>query len=285
MSAPAHGHPVVVSDLSVEYPSHGASPAHVALRGIQFRLAPGEVLGVLGSAGSGKSTLAQVLSGQFLEPRSGEVRPVLTGGEVRVLGTKLQPMTRRRLAELRFHVGYLAQDAATTLPAEFTVAELVGAPILERDRRYERRALASRVATLIDAVRLPLTVLDRYPYELSGGQRQRVALARSLVLGPSLLIADEPTAGVDVTVRDAVAGLIGELREARAFSAIVVSHDLAVLRRITNRVAVLDRGSLVALGRIDEVFADPIHPYVRALGAALDEGRAAIGERDSGSAR
>jgi ABC-type dipeptide/oligopeptide/nickel transport system ATPase component len=127
---------------------------------------------------------------------------------------------------------------------------------------------------MVDSVRLPLGMLDRYPYELSGGQRQRVALARALVLGPSLLIADQPTAGIDLTVRDAVAELIGELRDGHTFSAVIITHDLPVLRRVADRLAVLDQGRLVALGTMDELFRDPTHPYVKALGSALDAGHA-----------
>lgn len=282
MRGAAHGFPIVLSDLTLEYPAHGASPAHVALHGVTFTIAPGEVLGLLGSAGSGKSTLAKVLSGVALDPRESEVRPVITGGEATVLGLQLRGLSRRKLPEYRFHVGYLPQDAASTLPADRTVAEIVGEPILERDRRYNRRALETRVATMVDSVRLPLGMLEKFPYELSGGQRQRVALARALVLGPSVLVADEPTAGIDLTVRDAVAQLIGELRERHTFSALIISHDLPVLRRTADRIAVLDRGELAALGTIDEVFRDPVHPYVKALAGALDDGHAIIDELREG---
>ncbi|MDQ0575197.1 ABC transporter ATP-binding protein [Agromyces albus] len=282
MTGAAHRYPIVLSDLSIEYPAHGASAAHVALHGISLRVAPGEVLGMLGSAGSGKSTLAKVLSGVAFEPRTGDVRPVITGGEATVLGHQLRGLPKRKLPEYRFHVGYLPQDAASSLPPDRTVAEIVGEPILERDRRYNRHALTNRVATMIDSVRLPLGMLDRFPYELSGGQRQRVALARALVLGPSVLIADEPTAGIDLTVRDAVAQLIRDLREQHTFSAIIISHDLPVLRRTADRIAVLDKGELAAIGTIDEVFDDPRHPYVMALAGALDAGHAVIDELDSG---
>ncbi len=282
MRGAAHGFPIVLSDLTLEYPAHGASAAHVALHGVTFTIAPGEVMGLLGSAGSGKSTLAKVLSGVALDPRQSDVRPVITGGEATVLGLQLRGLPRRKLPEYRFHVGYLPQDAASTLPADRTVAEIVGEPILERDRRYNRRALQTRVATMVDGVRLPLGLLEKFPYELSGGQRQRVALARALVLGPSVLIADEPTAGIDLTVRDAVAQLIGELREHHTFSALIISHDLPVLRRTADRIAVLDRGELAALGTIDEVFDDPVHPYVRALAGALDDGHAIIDDLREG---
>ncbi|GAA1967232.1 ATP-binding cassette domain-containing protein [Agromyces allii] len=281
--APAeHGIPIVVSDLSLEYPAKGPSPAHVALHGLSLTIMPGEVVGLLGSAGSGKSTLAKVLSGVAFDPRSSDSRPVITGGEVSVLGHRLRGLSKRRLPELQFHVGYLAQDAGSRLTADRSVAEIIAEPILERDRRYNRRALETRVATMLDSVRLPLGYLEKYPYELSGGQRQRVALARALVLGPSVLIADEPTAGIDLTVRDAVAQLIGELRERQRFSALLISHDLPVLRKTADRIAVLDRGNLAALGTIDEVFHDPSHPYVAALAGALDDGHAIIDDLDGG---
>ncbi len=271
-----------MSDLSLEYPAHGASPAHVALHGLTLTVAPGEVLGLLGSAGSGKSTLAKVLSGAAFDSSVGEVRPVITGGTATVLGHSLRGLPKRKVSEFRFHVGYLPQDAASKLTANLSVAEIIGEPILERDRRYNRHALATRVATMLDAVRLPLAMLEKYPYELSGGQRQRVALARALVLSPSLLVADEPTAGIDLTVRDVVAQLIGELREHHAFSAIIISHDLPVLRSTVDRIAVLDRGRLVAIGTIDTVLDDPRHPYVKALAGALDAGHAVIDDLDSG---
>lgn len=280
-------YPITTSDVTIEYPPHGASPAFVAIHGLTLRLAPGEVLGLLGESGSGKSTLARVLSGDAASGPAGEVRPVITGGEATVLGHPLRRIRKRALTKLQFSVGLLAQDAAETLPPTMTVAEIVAEPVLERDRRFNRRMLDARVATLVDAVRLPLSVLSAYPYELSNGQRQRIALARALVFGPSLLIADEPTAGVDVTVRDAVIDLIGELQRERAFSALIISHDLAVLRRVANRIAVLHQGVLVGLGTIDEVFDDPWHPYVAGLAAALtgtpDDAADGNGDGDSHS--
>ncbi len=261
--------PISTSDLTVEYPPHGVSPAHVAVHGLTLQIKPGEVLGLLGESGSGKSTLASVLSGAAFAPGLGNARPIITGGEATVLGFRMRRIGRRKLARLTFGVGLLEQNAADTLPPTMTVAEIVAEPVLERDRRYNRRALDTRVVTMVDAVRLPLAVLPRYPYELSNGQRQRVALARALVFGPSLLIADEPTAGVDVTVRDAVIDVIGELQRERSFSALVISSDLKVLRRVANRIGVLYQGVLVGLGTIDEVFDDPWHPYVAGLAAAL----------------
>jgi len=262
-------HPVTTSDLTIEYPAHGASPAFVAVHGLTVRIAPGEVLGLLGESGSGKSTIARVLAGAAASNGFGDVRALITGGEASVLGIPLRRIGRRKLAELTFGVGLVAQDAADTLPPTLTVAEIVAEPVLDRDPHFNRHDLDTRVATMVDSVRLPLALLERFPYELSGGQRQRVAIARALVFGPSLLIADEPTAGIDVTVRNAVIDLIGELQRERAFSALVISSDLAVLRRVANRIGVMYQGVLVGLGTIDEVFDDPWHPYVAGLGAAL----------------
>ena len=268
-------YPITTSDLTIEYPAHGASPAFVAVHGLTLRIAPGEVLGLLGESGSGKSTIARVLSGAASSSGYGGVSAQITGGEASVLGFPLRRISRRKLTRLTYGVGLVAQDAADTLPPTMTVAEIVAAPVLERDPRFDRNALETRVATMVDSVRLPLSVLGRFPYELSGGQRQRVAIARALVFGPALLIADEPTAGVDVTVRNAVIDLIGELQRERAFSALVISSDLAVLRRVANRIGVMYQGVLVGLGTIDEVFDDPWHPYVAGLGAAL-RGTAAL---------
>lgn len=203
---------VLVSDLSVEYPARGVSPSCVALRGVSFRLETGQILGVLGETGSGKSTLAEILAGHVLPARSADPGPRISGGEATVLGHPLRKARKRDLAEVTFHVGYLPQDAASTLEPSLTVQDNVTLPIFERDQHYSRRAAGERAATILDTVHLPLSVLAKYPYELSSGQRQRVALARALVLGPSVLVADEPTAGIDATVRDAVIDLLAQLR-------------------------------------------------------------------------
>lgn len=266
MTSPAA---IAVSDLSVEYPARGPSASCVALRGISFRLEPGEVLGVMGETGSGKSTLAAVLAGRALPLRASEPGPRISGGDARVLGHSLRRARRRDIAEVTFHVGYLAQDAASTLEPSLTVQDNVALPIFERDEHYPRRAAGERAATMLDTVHLPLSVLTKYPYELSSGQRQRVALARALVLGPSILIADEPTAGIDATVRDAVIELLGRLRDHEGFSAVIVSHDPAVLRRATDTTLVLHGGRTVGFGPIDEVLANPTHPYVEGLAKAM----------------
>jgi len=260
---------ILVSDLSVEYPARGASPSCVALRGVSFRLEPGQSIGVLGETGSGKSTLASVLAGRGLPLRSGEPGPRISGGDATVLGHSLRHARKRDLAEVTFHVGYLPQEGAATLEPTLSVQDNVSLPIFERDHHYSRRAAGERAALMLDTVHLPLSVLAKYPYELSAGQRQRVALAKELVLGPQVLVVDEPTAGIDATVRDAVIDLLAQLRAHSGFTAVIVSHDLAVLRRATDVSIVLQGGRPVGYGPIEEVLADPSHPFVRGLADAL----------------
>ncbi|MBN9630203.1 ATP-binding cassette domain-containing protein [Leifsonia sp. TF02-11] len=260
---------ILVSDLSVEYPARGASPSCVALRGVSFRLEAGQSIGVLGETGSGKSTLASVLAGRGLPLRSGEPGPRISGGDATVLGHSLRHARKRDLAEVTFHVGYLPQEGAATLEPTLSVQDNVSLPIFERDHHYNRRAAGERAALMLDTVHLPLSVLAKYPYELSAGQRQRVALAKALVLGPQVLVVDEPTAGIDATVRDAVIDLLARLREHAGFTAVIVSHDLAVLRRATDVSIVLQGGRPVGYGPIEEVLAEPSHPFVRGLAEAL----------------
>ncbi|ROQ06439.1 MULTISPECIES: ATP-binding cassette domain-containing protein [Rathayibacter] len=272
--AAAASAPIVVDDLSVEYPPRGISGRWTALRGVSLRVEPGEVLGILGGSGSGKSTLARVLGGEGLDGPAGagaRTRPVIIGGEATVSGHRLRGMPAREIKRFTFDVAHLAQDAGAVLRPELTVSELIAEPIFLRDRHYDPKSAAVRVATLLDSVHLPLFLLDRFPYELSSGQRQRVAIARALVLGPKVLIADEPTSGIDATVRESIVDLLTDLRRQEGFAAVVVSHDIDVLSRATDRIAVLVEGEVVAYGPLLEVLNDSRHPYVRELGAAFAE--------------
>lgn len=259
---------VRVDDLAVEYPGRRMSAPHQALHGVDLVVGNDEVVGIVGETGSGKSTLARVLAGDLFAPKGAEAAPVIIGGDATVLGYRLRDIRRRELSRLTLNVAYLPQDAASRLAPELTVSEVIGEPVLLRDRHYNRRALGLRVATMLDAVQLPLAVLDKFPFELSSGQRQRVAVARSLVLGPKLWVADEPTAGIDVTVRGAISGLIARLREEGSFAAVLVSHDLSLLRRTTCRVAALHGGRIVGLGPIDDLLTEGKHPFLVGLSEA-----------------
>ncbi|MFZ4895756.1 ATP-binding cassette domain-containing protein [Plantibacter sp. Mn2098] len=258
------GFAAVASDLSVDYPAHGVSPANRALDGVSFSLPEGGALGIVGSSGSGKSTLLRVLSGRHLAGKASDSRPVIGGGDATVLGRQLRKIGKKELRRLTFDVSFLPQEAGTLLTPDLTVTELISEPILIRDRKYSQKALGVRVATLLDAVQMPLASLDKYPYELSGGQRQRIAIARALVLGPKLFIADEPTAGIDITVRHTVTNLLAGVQR-EGGSIIVVTHDLGMLREVTQNVLALHQSRVVGLGPIDSLLADPPHEFLAAL--------------------
>lgn len=263
-------HTVVVEadDLSIRYASKDVRSRFIAVDGVTFTLAEGEILGIVGASGSGKSTLAGAVALQAGTEISASEAPQICGGSLRIFDTEARGISARRRDRLQLSIGYLAQDGAERLDARLTVAENVAEPIFSRDRRFSSREAGIAVATLVDAMRLPLGLMSRYPYELSSGQRQRVALARSLILEPKLLVADEPTRGVDVSVRSGTLEVLRELRAERGFSAIVVSSDLAVVEQVSERVVVLFEGSVVGLGPINGVLSDPIHPYLTALAAS-----------------
>jgi peptide/nickel transport system ATP-binding protein len=255
---------VVASDVSIGYPARHGSDRFTAVRGLELTIQQGELFGVVGESGAGKSTLARTIAGRGARNPSDD-GPLVVGGVLTVLGASVRSMSERTRRMLGAQVGYLPQHAGRQLRPDRTVAENVADPLFERDRHFDRRDAGRRAAELIDAVQLPLGLMAKYPHELSNGQRQRVAIARSLILEPAIWVADEPTGGVDVTVRGPVLDTLLEMQSERVFTALIVSHDAAVMSRLTDRVAVMHRGVLVGLGPVDDVLADPVHPYVRGL--------------------
>jgi len=250
---------VLADDLTLVY-GRDETPA---INGVSFQLVAGETLGLIGEAGSGKSTLARAIASQTA-PGERE-SPVIAGGRLTVLGREVRQDSRRQRDALALRIGYLPQDGGSSLQPHLTVGENIAEPIFQRDKRYDRLDAGAAVAKLVDAVRLPLSVMDRFPHELSRGQRQRIALARSLVLEPELLVADDPTMGVDVLVRGPILQVVAELQQELGFSALIVGHDLRELRTVVDRIAVLHAGLIVGYGAVDEVLAKPLHPYVRRL--------------------
>ncbi len=259
---------VRATDLSLRYHSSSQVTRTIAVDGVDFTIASGEILAVVGESGSGKSTLARAVALQA-DARIDRRSPRISGGSLRVLGEEVRGISGRRRDRLQSRVGFLRQEAGQHLSPRLTVEENIIEPIYLIDRRFDRMAAGEHAATLLDAVHLPLSMLEDMPHELSKGQRQRVAIARSLVLEPAMLVADDPTAGIDVTVRSHILDVLAQLQERRAFAALVVTADLAEVSRITDRVAVMQQGRIVGIGRMDSVFDDPIHPYVRRLGDSL----------------
>ena len=223
--------------------------SRVVLHGVSLRIAAGEALGLVGESGSGKSTLARAVLG-LDAPQGGSV--LLDGRDPR--------------AFRRGRVGAVFQDPYGSLDPRMRVAASVAEPLLGLAPRAERHA---RVAEMLEAVGLPAESGRRFPHEFSGGQRQRIALARALVTRPALVVADEPVSSLDVSVQAQVLALIADLRARFGSAWLFISHDLAVVRLVTDRVAVLFEGRIVEEGASRQVFAAPRHPYTRALVAAI----------------
>ena len=211
------------------------------LDGVSFEVAHGETLTVMGPTGAGKSSLAAILAG-----RAGNAL-VVAGGEAVVEGISVKH-PGRALRTLTYLAGYLPQGAGASLPSRLTVSEVIGEPITSRDRRVNPRALAVRVATLLDEMKLPLGAAPKYPYELSAGMRQRVAMARALVLDPRLLVADDLYANLDIEVRNAVREAIVRRRASYGMSALIVTNDPDAARELDSDVLVLRAGHTVAYG-------------------------------------
>ena len=253
----AAGEPVVeVRDLNVVYRS-GRRTVH-AVRDASLRIAPGEVLGLVGESGSGKSTIAGTLTG--LVP--------VASGSVRVCGVEVARARRRALLPARRATGVVHQNPASSLNPRRTAGASIAEPMVVHGGFSPARRRA-RVAELLEAVRLPTVMADRYPHEMSGGQRQRVAIARALALDPRLIIADEPTSALDVSVQAVVLDLLRSLQAELGFACLFVSHDLAVVDSIAARTVVLSGGRVVESGPTEQVLARPREDYTRRLVMAV----------------
>ncbi|MBG6058285.1 peptide/nickel transport system ATP-binding protein [Cryobacterium sp. MP_M5] len=252
--------PVVVADnLTIEYPGRFGRAGFTAVDGVSFVIRPGEVLGLVGESGSGKTTTGRAIAGLTR----------VTGGSLTVLGHEMHGFKEREFKKLRSDIGFVFQDPASSFNPLLTIAECVAEPLVVHGRAANPAGARTRVNELLEAVQLPRAYGDRYPHELSGGQRQRASLARALALEPSLLIADEPTSALDVSVQARVLELFAELQAEFGFAALFISHDLAVVDILADRIAVLYKGKLVEEGTGAEVLGAPKDPYTQRLLASL----------------
>lgn len=230
---------IVCEDIVIDRIGHSAPTR--AIDGVTFALPVGELMCISGATGSGKSTLVGALAGTSDD----SIRVV--GGSATVCGVPVRH-PGRRLRELTYRTGYLPQNAGALLTPQLTVHEIIAEPILQRERRVNVQALAIRVATLLDELHLPLGLASSFPYELSAGMRQRVAIARSLVLDPTVLIADEPLANLDLEVRPVVFDAITRRRTGRGMAALLVSNDAAFARELGAETLMIREGHVVARG-------------------------------------
>ncbi len=243
-----------LDQIVVEFGRHGKLATFRALDRVSLELRAGEVLGLVGEYGSGKSTLGRVIVG--LQP--------IVGGAATVGGIDLTRRDRANLTALHRKVGIVFQDPSSSLNPRMPIGESIAEPILMAGAG-SGRALQHRVEELLDEVSLPRHYRNRFPHELSGGQKQRVGIARALALRPELLVADEPTSALDVSVQTVVLDLLRQLREELSFACLFISHDLAVVDEMADRIAVMHRGVIVEQGGRDAVLRAPARDYTRRL--------------------
>ncbi|MFJ2619012.1 ABC transporter ATP-binding protein [Glutamicibacter sp. NPDC087344] len=242
-------------DLVLEYDMRGTK--FRAVQGVSFDVAKGEVLGIVGESGSGKSTIAKAVIGLL---------PVAEGS-LAVKGHDLPKLSPREARTVRRSIGVIFQDPAASLNPRFPIGECITEPMVVH-KEGTKSSRTKRAMELLDAVKLPRNVVNRYPHELSGGQRQRVCIARALTLNPELLIADEPTSALDVSVQAVVLEMLQELQRDFNFACLFVSHDLAVVDMLADYVVVMQAGRAVEQGKVKTVLHAPQHDYTRRLLAA-----------------
>jgi peptide/nickel transport system ATP-binding protein len=245
-------------DVVIEYPGRGRVKAFRAVDHVDLQVHKGEVMGLVGESGSGKTTLGRAAIG--LLP--------ITEGRLDVVDTDISNPNRKIVRQVHRKAGIVFQDPASSLNPRMTIGQSIGEPLMLANKT-KGAALAREVEQLLNSVELPRTYYSRYPHELSGGQKQRVGIARALALKPALLIADEPTSALDVSVQATVLELIKSLQREFQFACLFITHDLAVIDVLADRIAVMHNGRLAEMGTRDEILRNPRDPYTQRLIAAV----------------
>ncbi|TFJ95141.1 dolichol-phosphate mannosyltransferase [Platysternon megacephalum] len=266
---------LLMEDVAIEYPKQGSKPPFRAAHHINLRIDPGEVVGLVGESGSGKTTIGRAAVGLL---------PAVEGRLI-INGRDITKAKNADLTPFRKEVGFVFQDPGSSLNPRLPVGESIGEPLVLH-QNLTGPALSKRVERLLDDVELPRAMRNRYPHELSGGQRQRIGIARALALEPKLLIADEPTSALDVSVQARVLKLFQDLQRDQGFACLFISHDLAVVELLSERIAVMSHGWLVEVGDTADIVNNPQHPYTQRLIAAVpvpdpDEQRVRRERRDA----
>ncbi|WP_035923371.1 ABC transporter ATP-binding protein [Kocuria rosea] len=257
---------VVIENLTKVFKGRLGQADFTAVQDVSLTVPRGRTVAIVGESGSGKTTTARMLLKLF-EP---------TSGSIRFDGQDVTGLRGRQLAAFRQRVQPIFQDPYSSLNPMFTIGRIVEEPLSTygRGTRAERQ---DRVKWLLEEVALPPSTVSRYPNELSGGQRQRVAIARALALQPELIVCDEPVSALDVLVQKQILDLLGRLQDEFGLSYLFISHDLAVVRLISDEVCVMKDGRLVEAGASEEIFTDPQHPYTRQLLASIPGNELRVG--------
>ena len=229
-----------------------------AVDGVSFDVMPGETLGLVGESGSGKSTTGYCVL-QLMKP---------TSGSVTFEGTELTKIGREDLRRMRREMQIVFQDPYSSLDPRMTVGDIVGEPLIVHGIG-SRRDRTVRIRDLLDVVGFNPSYTNRYPHEFSGGQRQRIGIARALALSPKLIVCDEPVSALDVSIQAQILNLLKDLQRDFGLTYLFIAHDLAVVRGMSDRIAVMNRGELVEIGPAEEVYTNPQDDYTKALLSAV----------------
>jgi oligopeptide/dipeptide ABC transporter ATP-binding protein len=259
-ASPEGGPLLEVENLTKHFRSKGGAGSVQAVNDVSFHLERGETLGIVGESGCGKSTLARLIL-RLIDP---------TAGAVRFAGADLLALPLAELQARRRDMQLIFQDPYASLDPRLTVRAIVGEPLAIHGvgRRKDRR---ERVAELLKTVGLEADAMTRYPHEFSGGQRQRIGIARAIALEPKLIIADEPVSALDVSIQSQVLELLLDLKARLSLSYIFISHDLAVVEYVSDRVAVMYLGRIVETTDTESLYRGPAHPYTEALISAVPQ--------------
>ena len=250
---------VEAKNLTITYPGHLMQPDFKAVDGANFTIHRSEVLGLVGESGSGKSTTGRAIAGL----------QKVSGGSLNVLGIEMNGVKERDFKPKRADIGFVFQDPGSSFNPLMTIAENVAEPLIVHGKYSSVADARHYVGDLLEMVQLPRAYMNRFPHELSGGQRQRASLARALALKPSLLIADEPTSALDVSVQAKVLELFKKLQVEIGFACLFITHDLAVVDMLADRIMVMHKGKIVEHGDADQIMQHPQNPYTQKLLASL----------------
>lgn len=234
-------------------------PRVKAVDGISLDLYEGETLGLVGESGCGKSTLGRTII-RLYEP---------TEGEVIFKGQDISKLSKKEMRKVREDMQFIFQDPYSSLNPRMNVFNILAEPLLAHKKFTRGPELEAYVKDLMEKCGLPSYYCYRFPHQFSGGQRQRIGIARSLALNPSFIICDEPVSALDVSIQSQILNLMMDMQKEKGISYIFISHDLSVVKHISDRVGVMYLGNMVELGDKEEIYANPSHPYTRALMAAI----------------